>query len=160
MHYPCMSTIAKFRIGNHYIRSIIPPISIHQPIFQMPAQRLEWSAIGASENAILSPAYISNGHVFTAGQVGADIKTGAIPELLEEQCVIAFENLKTVLEASGSSLDKVFKVLLFVSDALFGPTVNSVYVKYFPHRPARSCVVVGFPNAAIKVELEAVAELK
>lgn len=124
----------------------------------MGAKRLEWSDIGAAENTLLSPAYISNGHVFTAGQVGTD-STGAIPELLEEQTELAIGNLKAVLEASGSSLEKTMKVLLFISDGLYGPTVNKIYAKYFGHRPARSCVIVAFPNAAIKVELEAIAEV-
>lgn len=121
------------------------------------AKKLTWEALDAPHNPILSPAYISNGHVFTAGQVGADLKTGAIPDLLEDQTHLAIENLKKVLEASGSSLEKVMKVLLFVSDPLYASTVNGIYTKYFGHLPARSCVVVSFPNPAIKVELEAIA---
>lgn len=123
----------------------------------MPATRVTPESVGTKDNGLLSPAYISNGHVFTAGQIGIDNATGQIPELVEEQTELAIANLKTVLEAAGSSLDKVFKVLLFVADPLYGPKVNEVYKKYFPQQPARSCVVVGFPLSTLKVELEVVA---
>lgn len=123
----------------------------------MPAQKLTWDALEAKENSILSPAYISNGHVFTAGQVGADFSTGEFVDSVEDQTELAIVNLKKVLEASGSSLDKVIKVLLFVSQPLYAAVVNKIYAKYFPQSPARSCVVVLFPNPAVKVELEAIA---
>lgn len=123
----------------------------------MPATRVNAEDVGAKDNGLLSPAFVSNGHVFTAGQVGIDNATGACPELVEEQTELAIANLKTVLEAAGSSLDKVFKVLLFISNPLDGPKVNEIYKKYFPQKPARSCVVVAFPMSALKVELEVVA---
>lgn len=65
-----------------------------------------------------------------------------------------------MLKASGSSLDKVLKVLLFVAHPADAAKVNEVYAKYFTTKPARSCIVVGFPNPEIKVELECVAEYK
>lgn len=125
----------------------------------MPGQRVEWEAIGAKGISFLSPAYVSNGHVFTSGQVGENFETGELADTLEQQTEVAIGNLKKVLEASGSSLDKVIKVLLFVAHPLYAPIVNGIYVKHFPQKPARSCVVVAFPNPALKVELEAVATI-
>lgn len=123
----------------------------------MPATKLEWSAIDGQEHPVLGPAWTSNGHVFTSGIVGQNYSTGKIPDSLEEQTELAIANVKKVLEASGSSLDKVFKVLMFISHSDYSATVNKIYGKHFPQKPARSCVVVAFMDAAIKVELEVVA---
>lgn len=120
-------------------------------------EKITWEQIGAKPNSLLSPAYKSNGHVFTSGNVGSDLE-GNIPEDLEKQTELAIQNLIVTLEKSGSSIDKVMKVLLFVAHPTYAPVVNKVYAKYFVSQPARSCVVVLFPDARIKVELECVAE--
>ncbi|CAI8506361.1 unnamed protein product [Pichia kudriavzevii] len=120
-------------------------------------QTVTWEDVEQQGNPLLSPAVKSNGHVFTSGCLGTD-KNGKIPESLVEQTENAIRNLQKVLDTSGSSLDKVLKVLLFISDASFVGEVNKVYGKYFKSKPSRSCVVVGFPNKAVKVEIECVAE--
>lgn len=122
-------------------------------------EKVTWESVNQEGNALLSPAYKSNGHVFTSGCVGNDA-SGNFPESVVEQTELAIKNLETVLKASGSSLDKVLKVLLFVADGKYAPEVNAVYAKYFTTQPGRSCVVVGFPNPAIKVELECVAQFE
>ncbi|KAH3684500.1 hypothetical protein WICPIJ_004533 [Wickerhamomyces pijperi] len=122
------------------------------------AQKVTWEEIGQKGFNNISPAYKSNGHIFTAGNVGLDPVTNELPEDVEQQTINALENLKNLLEKSGSSLDRVMKVLLFISDRASGPIVNKVYAKYFPHSPARTCVMVQFPDEAFKVELEAIAE--
>ena len=123
-----------------------------------------WKDIGAPEaSALLSPAFVTTSNtplVYTSGCVGTDPKTGELPEDLEQQTRNAIENLRIVLSKSGcSSLDQVVKVLLFVADGKYAPVVNKVYKEYFTNQPCRSCVVVGFPNEKIKVELECVAEI-
>lgn len=120
-------------------------------------QQVTWEQVGQTAFPVLSPAYKSNGHVFTSGCVGAKAD-GTISGNATEQTEIAIQNLESVLKASGSSLSKVLKVLLFVRDPEDCPAVNQVYAKYFAHRPARSCVIVSFPNKDVKVELECVAE--
>lgn len=122
----------------------------------MVAEKLEWSAIDGQEHPVLGPAWKSNGHVFTSGIVGQNYTTGEIPESLEEQTELAIANVKRILEASGSSLDKVFKVMMFISHADY-KTFNEIYGKYFPQKPARSCVIAAFMDARIKVELEVIA---
>lgn len=119
--------------------------------------KVSWEDLSKKGNKLLSPSVKSNGHVFTSGCLGTDAE-GNLPESATEQTENAIENLKEVLEASGSSLDKVLKVLLFVADGKYAAEVNEVYKKYFTSQPARSCVVVGFPNKAVKVELECIAE--
>lgn len=120
-------------------------------------KRLTWENINKTGNKLLSPASISNGHVFTSGCLGTD-KNGKLPDDITEQTENAIKNLEEVLIASGSSFDKVLKVLLFVGDASYVGEVNKIYGKYITTRPSRSCVVVGFPNPKVKVEIECVAE--
>lgn len=109
------------------------------------------------EGGLHSAAFRSNGLVFTSGNTGVDYATGEMPEALEKQVINAIENLKTTLEASHSGIDKVLKVLLFISDESYITTVNRIYATYFKHKPARSCIVCKFPNQKLKVELECVA---
>lgn len=121
-------------------------------------KQVTWQDVGASSsNPLLSPAYKFNGCVFTSGSVGSD-SDGSFPEDVSKQTELAILSLKSVLEKSGSSLEKTLKVLLFIADGGDSGAVNAVYSKYFPHAPARSCVIVSFPNKTIKVELECVAE--
>lgn len=125
----------------------------------MPPQKVTWSDVNQPHISLLSPAFKSNGHVFTSGSVGSG-SDGEFPESVTEQTENAIKNLEQVLLASDSSLDKVLKVLLFISNGDDAAQVNEVYSKYFPHAPSRSCVIVAFPNKKIKVELESVAFYK
>lgn len=120
-------------------------------------QKVTWEDINATGNALLSPAYKSNGHVFTSGQVGVDA-SGKLGDGVTAQTELAILNLKKVLEVSGSSLDKVLKVLLFIKNREDAAAVNAVYKKYFTTQPGRSCIIVDFPNPEILVELECTAE--
>lgn len=119
--------------------------------------QIKSSDIGRPEG-FNSAAYKSNGLVYTSGNVGIDYTTGQYPESLEDQIHNAFQNLKGALEGSGSSIDKVIKVLLFINDGSYIEKVNELYQQVFISRPARSCVIVLFPNKNIKIELECVAE--
>lgn len=126
-------------------------------------KEVTWAQLGQTGYDMLAPAYVTEANaklVYTSGCVGTDPATGEIPEDLEQQARLAFANLKAVLEASGSSMDNILKVLLFVADGSYATVVNKVYKEYFPARPARSCIVVGFPSPALKLELECVAEAK
>ncbi|CEP60802.1 RidA family protein LALA0_S01e19306g [Lachancea lanzarotensis] len=125
----------------------------------MVAQKITWESIQGKEHPTLSPAFVSNGHVFTSGVIGTNYATGETPEKVEDQVHLAIQNLEKVLEAAGSSLNNVFKVTMFISHAEYSKVVNEIYGQYFPNKPARSCVVVAFMDAAIKYELEAIATL-
>lgn len=122
--------------------------------------RVDWNQLGGSaSNSVLSPAYVispSQRLVITSGCLGTDDQE-RLPECPAEQTKNAIENLAKVLKASGSSLDDVVKVLLFVKDPALVGTVNQIYQKYFVTKPARSCVIVDFPNPKVQVELECVA---
>lgn len=118
---------------------------------------VSWKQLNKAGNKLLSPSCISNGTVFTSGCLGTDSQ-GKLPESVAEQTRNAIKNLGEVLEASGSCFDNVLKVLLFVGDARYISEVNTIYAEYFKSKPSRSCVVVGFPNPKVKVEIECVAE--
>jgi 2-iminobutanoate/2-iminopropanoate deaminase len=99
------------------------------------------------------------GLVFCAGQVGLDPAAGTmVPGGVDAQAQRAMQNLKAVLEAAGSSFDKVVKTTVFVADLADFATVNEVYATFFSDLPpARSTVqVAGLPAGAL-VEIEAIA---
>ena len=107
-----------------------------------------------------SQAIVTNSFVFTSGQIpinpdSGNIEATGIAEQTEQVC----RNLKAVLEASGSSLDKVLKTTCFLHKIEDFAQFNEVYAKHFTGKPARSCVAVkDLPKGAL-VEIEAVAEI-
>ena len=106
-----------------------------------------------------SQAMKAAGLVFTSGQIAIDPKTNTIhAETIEEQTDQVCENLCAVLAAAGSGPEKVVKTVCFLADMGDFAAFNSVYAKYFPSLPARSCVAVKDLPKGVKVEVEAVAE--
>ena len=106
-----------------------------------------------------SQAIAAQGFIYTSGQIPLNPQTGAIEaEGIEKQTEQAIQNLKAVLEAAGSGLENVVKTTCFLQHMNDFAAFNGVYEKYFPGKPARSCVEVGaLPKGAL-VEIEAVAE--
>lgn len=99
------------------------------------------------------------GFVFCAGQVGLDPASGTLVDGgVEAQARRVMENLSAVLEAAGSSLDRIVKTTIFVADLGDFAAVNAVYGSFFAtDPPARSTVqVAGLPAGAL-VEVEAIA---
>ncbi len=105
-----------------------------------------------------SQAVSAGGFVFTAGQLGVDPSTGAMPPTVEAQAEQALKNLRAVLEAGGSSMDRVLKTTVLLADMKDFAVVNRVYADFFREPfPARSAFqVAGLPLGAL-VEIEAVA---
>ena len=107
-----------------------------------------------------SQAVISGNFVYVSGQLPIDPKDGQIPENAADQARQSLENVKAILEAAGSSLDKVVRVGIFLTDLSQFGAVNDVYAAIFSgHYPARSTVQVAALPRAVQVEIEAVAEL-
>lgn len=114
-------------------------------------------AIGPYSQAIRTGNFI-----FTAGQLGLDPQTmELVPGGIEAQTRQVLENLKHILEASGSDLDNVIKTTVFLSDmANFAP-MNAIYGGYFPQNPpARSTVAAAALPKGGLVEIEVVALVK
>lgn len=109
-----------------------------------------------------SQAIIANGLIFTAGQVGADPKTGTLVEGgIEAQTEQVLRNIEAVLKASGSSLDDVVKTTVFLADLNDFAKMNEVYAKRFKTPfPARSTVQVARLPRDAKIEIEAIAVVR
>jgi len=97
--------------------------------------------------------------VFTAGQLGLDPKTGQLVEGgIEAECRQALANVKAVLAAGGSGLDRVVKVTVFLQTMDEFGRMNEVYQTVFaPPYPARSAFAVAALPKGARVEIEAVA---
>jgi len=96
--------------------------------------------------------------VFTAGQVGAEPSDGALADGVAAQADRALRNLAAVLAAAGSSLDRVVKATIFLTDMGDFQAVNEVYARHLsPPFPARSTIAVkALPKGAL-VEIEMIA---
>lgn len=107
-----------------------------------------------------SQAAVVNGMVYTSGQIallpdGSEdlLKDGVAPQTKQ-----VLENLKAVLEASGSSMDKVIKTTIYLSCMDDFTTVNGMYAEAFgDHKPARSTVAVKMLPKNALVEIDAIA---
>ena len=108
-----------------------------------------------------SQAIVANGMVYCSGQIPIDPATNTIhAETIEEQTRQAISNLKNVLEAAGSGLDKVVKTTVFISDMNDFAALNAVYAELFGgSKPARSCVQAARLPKDVRVEIEAIAAL-
>lgn len=105
-----------------------------------------------------SQGFISNGFVFTSGQIPVDPDTGEIPETIEEQALQSCKNVGAILEAAGSNFDKVVKATCFLADMADFAAFNTVYADYFTSKPARSCVAVKELPKGVLCEIEVIAE--
>jgi len=108
-----------------------------------------------------SQAVVANGFVYVAGQVALDPGTGQlVPGDVRIQTKRVLENLKAILEASGSSMDRVVKTTVFLRDLNDFGIMNEIYGAYFQENPpARSTVQVAkLPrDAAVEIEVIALA---
>ena len=111
-------------------------------------------AIGPYAQAIRA-----DGIVYTSGQIGIDPATGAlVPGGIEAETRRVLENLKAVLAAAGSSLDRVLRVGVYLTDLGHFQAMNRIFAEYLDrHRPARSTVgVAALPMGAL-VEMDMIA---
>lgn len=106
-----------------------------------------------------SQAVKTNGLIFTSGQIAINPATGTVDaEGIEAQTEQICQNLKNVLEAAGSSLDKAVKTVCFLADMNDFAAFNAVYGNYFTNKPARSCVAVKTLPKNVLAEVEVIAE--
>ncbi len=113
------------------------------------------AAIGPYSQGIVA----GGSFVFTAGQLPMNPQTGEIVgQDVSEQTHQVLKNLKAVLEAAGSSLQKVVKCTVFLQNMSDFSGMNEVYAQYFKNDPpARSAVEVAQVPKGALVEIEAVA---
>jgi 2-iminobutanoate/2-iminopropanoate deaminase len=108
-----------------------------------------------------SQAIKANGFIFASGQIPLDPATMRIVEGgIEEQTGRVLDNLKAVLEAAGSSLDRVVKTTVYLADMGEFAAMNEIYARYFgATKPARATVQVARLPRDVKVEIDVVAVL-
>jgi len=98
--------------------------------------------------------------VFTSGQIAINPASGAVEATtIEDQTHQVCKNLSAVLEAAGSSLEKVVKTVCFLADMNDFAAFNAVYATYFTGKPARSCVAVKTLPKNVLVEIDTIAEI-
>ena len=106
-----------------------------------------------------SQAVVIGDLVFTSGQIPINPETGTMEGVtIGEQTHRVCKNLKAVLEAAGSSLDKAVKTVCFLKEMSDFAEFNEVYAEYFTGKPARSCVAVKEIPKGVLVEVEVIAE--
>ena len=105
-----------------------------------------------------SQGFLTNGFVYTSGQIPVNPADGTIPEGIAAQAEQSCKNVGAILEAGGSGFDKVVKTTCFLADTADFAAFNEVYAKFFTSKPARSCVAVKDLPKGVLCEVEAIAE--
>jgi len=97
--------------------------------------------------------------VFTAGQIGTEPASGELAgDDVQDQAAQALANVRAILEAAGSGMDRLVKVTVYLADIADWPAVNEIYVREVPQPyPARSAFAVRDLPKGARVEIEAVA---
>jgi 2-iminobutanoate/2-iminopropanoate deaminase len=106
-----------------------------------------------------SPAIEVNGTLYVSGQIAIDQLTGKLIEgKIEDQTRQVLKNLKNVIEKAGYTMDNVARCTVLLSDIAFYPTVNKIYMDFFPKDPpARMAFAVkDLPMGAL-IEIDATA---
>ena len=112
-----------------------------------------------SADGLLSQAIISNGLVYTSGFIHMTADGKLVGNNVEEKLAAVMSNLKNVLEAAGSSLNKVVKATIYVTDLSIGAELNKHYVTYFADPlPAREMVQVSALPLGADIEISVIAE--
>ncbi|CAI7633627.1 unnamed protein product [Penicillium glandicola] len=104
-----------------------------------------------------SQAIKAAGQVWLSGQIPADAQGKLIKGTMTEQTQAIIKNTEAILKASGTGLDRVVKVVVYVKDSNVMPEFASVYDPAFPHRPARSMVEVSKLPAGVDIQVDFIA---
>lgn len=106
-----------------------------------------------------SQAVRANGFVFVSGQIALDPRTQElVPGDITAQTERVLENLRAILQAAGSSVEKVVRTTVFLADMSDFASMNQVYARYFRQDfPARSTVQAARLPRDVRVEIDAIA---
>ncbi len=106
-----------------------------------------------------SQAIRANGFLFVSGQIALDQRTQElVPGDITQQTERVLENLKGILQAAGSSMEKVVRTTVFLADMNEFGAMNQAYAKYFRQEcPARSTVQAARLPRDVRVEIDVIA---
>jgi 2-iminobutanoate/2-iminopropanoate deaminase len=109
-----------------------------------------------------SQAIVSNGLLFTSGQISLDPATGNLVEGdFAAQARRVLENLRAVLRGAGTDFTRVIKSTVYLTDLADFQTLNAIYAEYFgSHKPARTTVGVASLPRGSRVEIDLIASLE
>ena len=110
-----------------------------------------------------TPAVQTGNLIFLAGQIGtsANAQGAVVPGGIQAETKQTMENIKEVLEKSGSDLNHVVKCSVFMADMKEWDAMNAIYATYFPdHKPARSALGTTGLALGARVEIECIATAK
>ncbi len=97
--------------------------------------------------------------VFISGQIPVTAE-GEVVEGIEAQAKQCLENVKSIIEEAGGSLDNIVKTTIFLTDLGNFAQVNEVYASYFTEKyPARTTVEISKLPLGVGIEIEAIAVL-
>jgi len=105
-----------------------------------------------------SQAVSFDNFIFCSGQIGINPQTGLLVDGIKNQTIQVLKNIKNILDSCGSSMNKVVKTTIFLTDINNFSEVNEIYETFFTStKPARSTVcVASLPKNAL-IEIEAIA---
>ena len=113
---------------------------------------------GAAANLPFSPAVRVGNMLYLSGQLGTDSTGRLAPGGIEGETRQLLTNIKRLLEANGSGMDRVVKCLVMLADIGEWARMNTVYVTFFPvNRPARSAFGATGLALGARVEIECMA---
>ncbi|MCH8927643.1 MAG: RidA family protein [Candidatus Marinimicrobia bacterium] len=112
--------------------------------------------VGAYNQAI-----VTGNLIFVSGQIPLDPDTGELIDGdFKARCNRVLENLKAIVESAGSSIDKIVKTNVYLTDLSNFSEVNETYAEFFKYDPpARAAVEVSKLPLGVDIEIECIAEL-
>lgn len=106
-----------------------------------------------------SQATVINDTVYVSGQIPFNVETGELETDIEKATLISLTNVLEIVKASGSSLEKIAKVNVFVKNISDFDKINAAYANFFgDHKPARALVEVSKLPKDCVIEIEAIAQ--
>jgi len=109
------------------------------------------------------PSASRRGPFVASGAIsGADPETGKVPDDLDEQCRLMFENVRRVMAAAGGSPDDIVKMTVWITDRALRPILNKHWIEIFPDphsRPARHTVTSADFTAPMQIQCDLLAVL-
>ncbi|WP_247237883.1 RidA family protein [Telluribacter sp. SYSU D00476] len=99
-----------------------------------------------------------NGLLYLSGQLPRDTITKEVPEGIEEQTLLALNNVKAVLAEAGSAVNKIIQVRLYIADIALWDQVDGVYSRFMGnHMPVRSIIPTRELHFGALIEVEVLA---
>ncbi|CZS88616.1 related to BRT1 protein, down-regulated by mating factor B [Rhynchosporium agropyri] len=95
--------------------------------------------------------------IYCSGQLPADSQGNAVEGTMGDRTAACLKALSTVLIEAGSSIDRIVKVQIFLTDMKDFAEMNDEYEKWIKHKPARTCVAVKQLPKDVDIEIECVA---